>query len=71
MLVNSKLCSDYDVIQSNGPYEQDVDHVHFHIIPRYANDHVRIELQPYKGKVTVEELNELVKLVNDPNHKKT
>lgn len=72
MLVNSKLCSDYDVIQSNGPYaDQDVEHIHFHIIPRYINDNVCIQLDPHRGKVSLEELNELGKLINDPNHKKT
>nr|WP_251375728.1 HIT family protein [Paenibacillus sp. YPG26] len=72
MLVNSNLCSDYEVIQSNGPYaDQDVEHIHFHIIPRYSNDHVHIELEPYKGMVSTQELNELANLINDPNHKKT
>lgn len=46
LLVKAGVCSDYSILQDNGEHaEQDIKHVHFHIIPRHANDHVQFNLQ--------------------------
>lgn len=45
MLIDSNLCSDYHIVQSNGDLaDQDIPHVHFHIIPRYPEDRVVMDL---------------------------
>ncbi|WYP27211.1 HIT domain-containing protein [Alkalihalobacillus sp. FSL W8-0930] len=46
LLVKAGVCSDYSILQDNGEHaEQDIKHVHFHIIPRHANDHVQFNLK--------------------------
>ncbi|MEK4563801.1 HIT domain-containing protein [Alkalihalobacillus sp. FSL R5-0424] len=46
LLMKAGVCSDYSILQDNGEHaEQDIKHVHFHIIPRHANDHVRSNLE--------------------------
>ncbi|MEY8749733.1 HIT family protein [Alkalicoccobacillus gibsonii] len=46
LLVKAGVCPDYSILQDNGEHaEQDIKHVHFHIIPRHANDHVHFNLQ--------------------------
>lgn len=45
-LVKAGICSDYSILQDNGEHaEQDIKHIHFHIIPRHANDHVQFNLE--------------------------
>lgn len=45
LLVKSGICTDYSIVQSNGKYaEQDINHLHFHIIPRHQNDEVVFKL---------------------------
>jgi histidine triad (HIT) family protein len=56
-LVDKELCRDYTIIQNNGKYaEQDIDHVHFHIIPRYYNDLINIDLNKHAKKASVKDL---------------
>ncbi|MFK3938031.1 HIT family protein [Alkalihalobacillus sp. NPDC078783] len=46
LLVKAGICFDYSILQDNGEHaEQDIKHVHFHIIPRHANDHVHFNLE--------------------------
>ena len=45
LLVKLNICTDYSIIQSNGKYaEQDINHLHFHIIPRHQHDGVVFKL---------------------------
>lgn len=48
-LVKTGLCTDYSIVQSNGKYaEQDIEHLHFHIIPRQKDDGVVFKLDTDK-----------------------
>lgn len=48
-LIKAGLCTDYSIVQSNGKYaEQDINHIHFHIIPRHKNDDVVFKLDTDK-----------------------
>ena len=45
VLINSGICEDYTVITDNGDSaQQDIKHVHFHIIPRRKDEKFRINL---------------------------
>lgn len=46
LLIEAGICEDFSILQDNGYYaEQDIDHLHFHIIPRYKDDGIRWKLQ--------------------------
>lgn len=61
-LVQKKFCTDYTIIQNNGEYaDQDIQHVHFHIIPRYQNDFINIDLNTKTGKASINDLMKIVK----------
>ncbi|HER2025499.1 HIT domain-containing protein [Bacillus infantis] len=56
-LVEKGLCRDYTIIQNNGENaEQDIKHVHFHIIPRYQDDLINIDLNNNAKKASFNEL---------------
>jgi len=39
ILINSGLCDDYTILSDNGHFaQQDIKHLHFHVIPRHANE---------------------------------
>ncbi|AUJ23831.1 HIT family protein [Virgibacillus dokdonensis] len=45
-LVNSGFCNDYSILQGNGiNANQEIMHVHFHIIPRFKSDNVKFLLE--------------------------
>lgn len=47
-LVTRGFCENYSIVQSNGRLaEQDIRHVHFHIIPRHENDGVEFKLDTH------------------------
>ncbi|WP_180230507.1 HIT family protein [Priestia megaterium] len=49
MLVQSGICEDFSIVQDNGEQaDQDVNHLHFHIIPRYIMDGVNLNLETNK-----------------------
>ena len=55
-LVEQKICESYSIIQANGRQaEQEIDHVHFHIIPRHINDSVLLKLDT--DKIAAKEIN--------------
>ncbi|QFT87409.1 HIT domain protein [Bacillus sp. THAF10] len=61
-LVERGLCRDYTIIQNNGEYaEQEINHVHFHIIPRYPNDLVKMDLNIQARRASKEELQNVFK----------
>ncbi len=44
-LVKAGICTDYSIAQSNGKCaEQDINHLHFHILPRHEDDGVVFKL---------------------------
>lgn len=44
-IVKAGICTDYSIVQSNGEFaEQDMNHLHFHIIPRHKDDGVVFKL---------------------------
>ena len=56
-LIKSGLCSDYLIVQSNGNLaEQDIMHIHFHIIPRHENDGVLLKLDTDQEEKSKENL---------------
>lgn len=63
-LVKKKLCNDYTIIQNNGEYaDQDIQHVHFHIIPRYQDDFINIDLNTKADKASINELINIVEML--------
>ncbi|MEC1501307.1 HIT domain-containing protein [Bacillus sonorensis] len=39
ILINSGLCEDYTILSDNGHFaQQEIKHLHFHVIPRHANE---------------------------------
>lgn len=64
LLVANGICTDYSIVQSNGRYaEQDIPHVHIHIIPRYENDDVAFHLPTHPQAATEEKLEEMLTLL--------
>lgn len=48
-LMHSGMCSDFSILQDNGDLaNQDIKHLHFHIIPRYKEDQVSFILNTNK-----------------------
>ncbi len=49
LLIQSGICTDYSILQANGELaDQDIKHLHFHIIPRHRNDQVHFRLETDK-----------------------
>lgn len=49
ILIESGICEDFSIVQDNGEQaDQDVHHLHFHIIPRYIMDGVSLNLETNK-----------------------
>lgn len=49
-LISKKFSSDYNIHQANGiKAKQSIEHVHFHLIPRFHEDNVNIELPTNKN----------------------
>ncbi|MEH6972477.1 MULTISPECIES: HIT domain-containing protein [Bacillus] len=45
ILINSGICKDYTILSDNGHFaQQDIKHLHFHIIPRYMNEKFELKL---------------------------
>lgn len=64
-LVNSGICKDYSIIQANGSFaEQEIQHLHFHIIPRHLGDDVMIKLPTDKSSATKECLKETLEIIS-------
>jgi len=44
-MVETGMCADFSILQANGYHaEQEINHIHFHIIPRYENDNILFKL---------------------------
>lgn len=60
LLLSEKISCDYNIYQANGIHaEQSINHVHFHIIPRFHNDNVKIELPTDKEINIIETINSI------------
>lgn len=56
-LIQSGICTDYSILQANGESaDQDIKHVHFHIIPRYKNDKIYFKLETDKEAALADNL---------------
>lgn len=61
-LIESKLAKDYNIIVNQGKTaEQEIDHLHFHIVPRYGNEMV---FSWKTHKLTEEEAREVLNKLN-------
>ena len=61
---NSLGCDGMNIVQNNGKHAgQLVNHIHFHIIPRFQGDKVLITYQ--RSQLTEEELNEIQKKLEE------
>ena len=61
---NSLECDGINIIQNNGKHAgQLVNHIHFHIIPRFSGDKVIITYQ--RSQLSEEELNEIQKKLSE------
>ena len=57
MLVKAGLCEDFTVLNDNGVNaQQDIMHIHFHIIPRHRNENIELKLPTNKEIATKEKL---------------
>lgn len=71
-LVESQLCTDYNIVQCNGPQaDQEIQHVHFHVIPRYSEDGIIIHLNEHAERADWETLQALYNRIAKDKHKKT
>ena len=65
-LIINNVCLDYSLVQSNGKYaEQDINHVHFHIIPRYKDDGVIFKLDTHSVAALKENLARVADLMSE------
>ncbi|WP_128895846.1 HIT family protein [Longirhabdus pacifica] len=63
-MIKANVCTDYSIVQSNGLLaDQDIQHVHFHIIPRYENDFVHMDLHANAKKASLQELQALSQVI--------
>ncbi|WP_088272873.1 HIT domain-containing protein [Bacillus sonorensis] len=45
ILINSGVCEDYTILSDNGHFaQQDIKHLHFHVIPRHVNEKLEFKL---------------------------
>ncbi|MGP3607648.1 HIT family protein [Anoxybacteroides rupiense] len=45
-LIKSSICKDFTVLQDNGYWaQQDIKHIHFHIIPRHKDEKIVLKLE--------------------------
>lgn len=57
MLVKAELCEDFTVLNDNGVNaQQDIMHIHFHIIPRHPNENIELKLPTNKEIATKEKI---------------
>lgn len=65
-LIEKNFCTDYSITQSNGKYaEQDIEHFHFHIIPRHKNDGVVFKLDTNRVAALPENLAAVAALMTE------
>lgn len=54
----------YNILQSNGKEAgQVINHVHFHIIPRYENDNLKLDINPDRAQYSQEQLADIAKAI--------
>jgi histidine triad (HIT) family protein len=54
----------YNILQSNGKDAgQVINHVHFHIIPRYENDNLKLDINPDRAQYSQEQLADIAKAI--------
>ncbi|MGG6310046.1 HIT family protein [Paenibacillus macerans] len=71
-LVESQLCTDYNIVQCNGPLaDQEIQHVHFHVIPRYVEDGIVIDLNEHAERADRKTLQSIGSLITRTKHQKT
>ncbi|MDP6777306.1 MAG: HIT family protein [Candidatus Latescibacteria bacterium] len=59
-------CEGYNVWQSNGGGAgQEVGHVHFHLLPRFVGDPLRIGIDPDRPKFTPDDLREMADSISE------
>ena len=45
ILIHSGICDDYTILSDNGHFaQQDIKHLHFHVIPRHMNEKFEFKL---------------------------
>lgn len=70
-LEESHFCMAYNIVQSNGPQaDQDIQHVHFHVIPRYGDDGIVIALNEHAERADRETLHAICSIIKLGNVQK-